>query len=228
MILESPGDQGGRALSRGFRMKRELDKWSLVLLGQWNTAILSPDWLAKEVFKQDQVRIMYPVLGGARPIFEAADMRVVVSRERVVFAPLKDDEQLLTRIEEAAGHLLKTLRYTPISAFGQNFRYTEEALPTQLAGVLDFADEEGLDKQGTVTEVALRRSLDINGSRLNLTITSGEAFGIELNYHYEVTKAEEAASLMEDTYVKNRDQGLALLKAVYDLTLDEEQPHDNE
>jgi hypothetical protein len=207
-------------------MKRDLDHWSLVVVGKWNTAILSPDWLAKEVFKQREVQIMYPVLGGGPPIFEAVDIRVIVSRDRVALSPRKDDEKLLSHIESASRHILNTLPHTPISAFGENFYYTVQGPPKQLSEVFGFPDAECLSQQGTITEMSLRRTIDLKSCKLNLTIASGEPFRIELNYHYEVDEAPQAAQAMENTFVRNRDYGLKLLKAVYDLTLDEDTSND--
>jgi hypothetical protein len=207
-------------------MKRDLDRWSLVIAGRWNTAILSPDWLATEVFKQQELRIMYPVLGWAPPVFEAADIKVMVSPDRVLFVPLHDNEDLLARIEAAARHVLGTLPHTPISAFGENFHYTVEGAPKALADVLGFHDADRLEKQGKISEISLRRTLDLGKHRLNLTITSGNPSRIELNYHYDVVKALDAAEAMENTYQKNRDHGLEVLRAVYDLTLDEDEAND--
>ena len=77
-----------------------------------------------------------------------------------------------------------------------------------------------------IAETSLRRTIDVEGCRLNLTITTGEPYRIELNYHYEVAEASQAVKLMENTYVKNWQHGLNLLKTVYDLTLDEEASND--
>jgi hypothetical protein len=202
-------------------MKRELEKWSLVVAGQWNTAILSPGWLAKEFFKEAEVKIMYPVLGGGPPVFEAAEIRVVVAGDRVAFVPLKDDLVLLNRIESGAKHILETLRYTPVSAFGENFHYIDDSPPRQLKDAIDRVGADKLGTQGTVLETALRRSLELEGRRLNLTISSGDAFRIELNYHYDVSDAKQAAERIENTYAPNHEHGLALLESAYELVLDE-------
>jgi hypothetical protein len=208
-------------------MKRDLNKWSLVIAGRWNTAILSPDWLAREVFKQEGIKIVYPVLGGTPPIFEAADMRIVVSNDRIVFFPLKDSDELLSRIETAGRHVLTTLPHTPISAFGQNFSYMVEGSQKQFEEVLIFSDATRLGEQGKIGEIALVRTIDLGKCRLNLKIVSGQASRIDLNYHYEAGSASQATEVMENSYTTNRAHGLELLKAVYGLTLDEEKNDDD-
>ncbi len=117
-------------------MKLNLDKWSLVIRGQWNTAILSPDWLAKEVFKKQELHIKYPVLGNTPPIFEASNMKIVAGKNSLVIAPTKNDEGLLQQIEDAAIHVLKTLPYTPVSAFGENFHYETQSVPAEIETIL--------------------------------------------------------------------------------------------
>ncbi len=206
-------------------MKRNLDNWSLVVVGHWNTAILSPDWLAKEVFRQEEVRIMYPVLGGGRPIFEAANIRVIASRERLEFRPTKDDPELLNRIETGARNVLNILPHTPVSAFGENFQYLVEDVPKELREVLSLADTDKIGKHGAVSEVSLSRSIKLQGRHLNLTITESDKWRMDLNYHYSVPgdgqPGADAAKLMENTYTLNRDHGLQFLETIYGLVLQE-------
>jgi len=212
-------------------MKKDLSKWSMVIAGRWNTAILSPQWLGKEVFHQPDIGIMFPVIGFGPPIFQAKDIRIVVTNESVIFVPLKDSPELLTRIEEAARHILKTLRYTPILAFGENFCYTVEGYPSPLTNVLKLADAEQLSAHGKINEVSLVRTINLETCQLNLKLIGDGSCRIELNYHYpakpESATADAMEKLMENTYTKNHDHGLRLLETVYNLTLEEDDNHDN-
>lgn len=208
-------------------MINDIEKWSLVILGKWNTAILSPDWLAREVFNKTEVQIMYPVLGGGPPIFEANDMRVVVSGERIMFIPHMNTDENLNRIESAAMNVLNILHHTPISAFGENFYYTVDMSTKQLDDVFVFSDTTLLEKAYVMNSgMSLRRTINIENCQLNLTITSGENYQIEMNYHYNVDSASQAAQLMNNTYIRNRNHSLELLENVYNLTLDKEAIND--
>ncbi|MGA2059554.1 MAG: hypothetical protein ABSG67_03660 [Thermoguttaceae bacterium] len=212
-------------------MKRDMDQWSLVIAGRWNTAILSPAWLAKEVFKQADIGIMFPVLGFGPTIFQAEDIKIIVSNDSVTFIPQKDSDELLARIEDAGRHILDTLHHTPIIAFGENFHYIVEGLPSQLADVLKFTDTEQLSTQGKIGEISLIRTINLDSCQLNLKIVSDGSCRIELNYHYMTKPSLETAAamakIMENTYIKNRDHGLKLLENVYKLSLDEDENHDN-
>jgi len=196
----------------------------MVIIGRWNTAILSPHWLSTEVFKQAEIGIMFPMLGVGPPIFQAGDIRIVVSNESVIFVPLKDSHELLTRIEEAARHILKTLPHTPILAFGENFHYRVEGCPKPLANLLNLTDAEQLNAHGKIGEVSLVRAINMQTCQLNLKFVYDGSCRIELNYHYaakpESGTAEAMEKSMENTYTKNYDHSLKLLETIYDLTLD--------
>jgi hypothetical protein len=200
-------------------MKAALDEWSLVVVGKWNVAILSPEWLAREVFKQAEINIMYPILGDIFPVFEANDMRVLARPDRLIITPLKEDSALLDRIESAAINVLDILKHTPISAFGQNFHYVLDAPEESVASATAIPDAERIDREGRVTAVSVKRSIDIDEHCLNLTIVSGRQKKIELNYHYAVSDATAATTALRGTFAANFEHGLNLLRRVYELEL---------
>lgn len=215
-------------------MKKDLSQWSLVIVGRWNRAILSAQWLAKEVLGEEEIGIMFPVVGVGPPIFYTKDLnlRIVVSSESVTFVPLKDSREVLTRIEKAATHILKTLPHTPILAFGENFHYTVDGCPDELTRLLNLEDADRLGLHGKIGGVSLKRTVNLEACELNLTLSRDGACRIELNYHYAATPesatADAMAKRMEGTYVANRGHGLKLLEAVYGLTLEEDTSYDNE
>lgn len=193
-------------------MKNDLEKWSLVIVGRWNPAILSPEWLSAQVFDRKPLGILFPVIGGFSPIFEAQDIRFTVGPDKVVFAPAKAADDVLNRIEVAASHILTTLPHTPIAAFGENFAYKLDDLPEGLAAMLEHPNDERLRKYGNRRSVWMGRTIEMERCRLNLTITSGQPNRVDLNFHYEVTAAEkaaeQAAELVKGTYAANCARGL--------------------
>jgi hypothetical protein len=214
-------------------MKKKLDQWSLVIVGGWNPAILSPTWLAKEVFRQEEIGILFPVLGAGPPIFQTKDIRMVVSPESITFMPLKDSDDILNRIEMAARHILATLHHTPIVAFGENFQYTEDECPPALIQGMKFWDMESLATEGAIGEVSLIRSISLPSScQLNLKLVFNGSCRVDLNYHYAVAPAlgtaDAVATQMTNTYVPNRNHGIELLKKVYNFQLDEVTSDDND
>ncbi len=98
-------------------------------------------------------------------------------------------------------------------------------MPRKLQEALSFADADDIEQHGTISEVSLRRSIDLEDRRLNLTVTQGDQWKIDLNYHYSVPEDKQpganAAKLLENTYAPNRNHGLELLETIYDLVLEE-------
>jgi hypothetical protein len=195
----------------------------LVVVGKWNIAILSPEWLAKEVFKQESIAIMYPIMGDIFPVFEANSMRVVARPDRVIFTPLKNDADTLKRIEDAAINILRILQYTPVSAFGENFHFIVDPPEDSVSAALDIRDSELVAAEGRVGGVTVKRSIELDEHRLNITVARvQQKQKIELNYHYDVPNATAAADSLSGTFAQNLKHGLDLLHRVYNLELAQE------
>jgi hypothetical protein len=215
-------------------MKRDLERLSLVIAGRWNTAILSPDWLSKQIFNASEVGIMFPVLGWGPPIFEASGLRITATDVALTFSPTQDSDELLQKIEIAGRQILDTLCHTPVGAFGENFHYLVPDPPPELMTVINDTDVDRLSIQGAgdINETVLVRSIHLSKCQLNLKIVSGKAgqpWRVDLNYHYSLPletlacdAAKQMAALMKDTFVSNRNHGLELLQSVYNLTLDKD------
>jgi hypothetical protein len=205
-------------------MKLELEKWSLVILGNWNTAILSPGWLSRTVLKIENISIEFPIMGGGSPKFRTEDIIITVRKDRLVFAPMVNEDEVLKKIEEAAKFILSTLQYTPVRAFGQNFHYivpTSE-IPEDCEAIFNLPDTDKLITEGDIIETSIVRSILLDNKQLNLKVDRNKQCHISMNYNYVVKNAKGAASMLENTFVSNRDHGLKLLKDVYGLELEED------
>src|SRR5262249_48360464 len=100
-------------------MKARVDNWSVVLLGAWNTAILTPDWLTKHLGVEGPVQIEFPVGNPLLPVrYTLLGVRMVVADHRLILAPSTDEAVVLSRMEKFAKTILQTLTHTPISAVG--------------------------------------------------------------------------------------------------------------
>jgi len=205
-------------------MKLDLEKWSLVILGNWNTSILSPNWLSNEILHVKKLTIQFPVLGGGSPLFGTENMAIIVKPNKLTFAPISSEDDTLVKIEQAAKSVLEKLSYTPIKAFGQNFHFvvSKEEMPKQCEEIFNLSDDEKISVKGEVLETSIIRSIKIDSAVLNLKIEKNEHCHISLNYHYVVNKAEEAVALISNTFIKNKKHGLDLLRDVYGLELEEE------
>ncbi|MFO8008898.1 MAG: hypothetical protein R6V05_14315 [Candidatus Brocadiia bacterium] len=205
-------------------MKCDLKQCSVVLAGKWNTAILSPKWVSDEVFDSESIEVLFAVLGDAPPRYQAGAIQMVVGPERVEFIPQEGSEDVFSKIEEAAVFLLRTLEYTPIRAVGENFRYelTLSDDKERFDQVFRLSDGTALAKAGSDEGTDIRHCIGLSDCVLNLTLAHSAAGDhVDLNYHYDVSDAQEAAEKVENTFWEKRSHGLRLLADVYNLNEEE-------
>lgn len=207
-------------------MKRLQEKWSFVVAGRWNIAILSPKWVGETIFDQSTMQILFDVTGGTPPKYETDSIRISVTRNRLEMFPLKDEEPLLQKIEDSIVKVLSILKYTPITAFGQNFHYrvSSTEAPEEIEKLFRLTDDEKIASvdMGTEIRTEIIRSIREDDRILNMKLARTPEYDIALNFHYNVNDADRAAKLMKNTYVANKNLGLELLESVYGLKCEED------
>ncbi len=188
------------------------DGWTIVLIGAWNQAILNPFWVAKYLLDEDtQQPVDLTIAAGAveerRLTFPNQNFRMTTIAGRVMLTPLTLDEGDIRRVQDIAIRLLSTLQYTPVSAVGMNFRFVADRGTTSLDDI--FAINDG----SVLSDLGLRRTLidrrldgieEFGRPILNLRIMSEveqPELRLELNYHYSVESAAEAADRIPGAFV---------------------------
>src|ERR1041384_1472480 len=122
-------------------MKAQVENWSLVLVGAWDIAILTPDWLTKHLGASGSVQIEFPISNPLMPLrYTLNGVHMVVSRERVVLAPSADDPEILRRMESFSKSILTVLTHTPVSGIGINFEFCEEVPSSELKRIFKSPD----------------------------------------------------------------------------------------
>ncbi|MCX7178655.1 MAG: hypothetical protein NTX56_07750 [Proteobacteria bacterium] len=182
-------------------IKRLEDQWTLVIAGAWNPAILSPNWVAKEVLKlavdsNFQVGMQVAINDPSQPIgFEFEGIAYAPALNVLMFhlKPELDREKMVG----AAAKILELLPHTPITGIGFNSGFEIEcgiddllksfSAGTSIPDFLTDADAQ-LVKQGWGATVATKDRL------INMTckLEAGKV-SIGFNVHMEVTSALSAA-----------------------------------
>lgn len=106
-------------------MKVKPGSTTLILVGKWNKYILSPNWLAKNIFKNDNMQVEFSFNLDLPPRFTSDKIRIVATEDNVVFVALTYDEDILSRIEAMVYNLAESLPHTPVSAFGRHNRKSQ-------------------------------------------------------------------------------------------------------
>jgi hypothetical protein len=201
--------------------------WSLVIVGKWNRYILTPTWVAKNLFEHEEIGVEYPINNLDLPVrFRSPDNIVFVPAvHRITFLaqdPYGDD--MLRKICIMAHKLVDILAHTPITAMGINCIFEEKAEDFEALSMFDFFDSQKItDSNYEVHSSEIKRQLNRNGTVLNLAVKKkGELVTLDFNFHYDVSEPQQLAELITDKlFTENRDIALKFAKDIYKLELDE-------
>lgn len=204
-------------------MKKKKDICSIVVIGVWNRAIFTPDWVKKYILaKYDGFEIRmpaYPTMDASLQ-FVTPDFSINIIGQRLEFRVTENSQKAV----ECLRNILRVLPHTPISSIGINAAYTEKVsnIPNILRDKLTF--QEKLN-QFFVASSSLITSLKTSEqSFLNIRIISeGEIVTFDFNYDFQINENQKIFSIIDDddTIIEKKEQEtLAILNQLYDLKID--------
>ena len=200
------------------------ESFSIIIAGNWNKYILNPGWIAKEVFEEAKIQVEFAINMGLPPRYTSTEtaIRFIPADDRIILLALKPTEESLGKMESLAIKLLDKLPYTPITALGINFGFTEKTENTELLKLFNFVDTDKLsDFKCIINSSNLIRRMIVEDRVLNLRIThSGKDIDFDFNFNYDVTSPNEAKTKLTNKVVENKKIAETLLKSVYDLDYD--------
>ncbi|HEX6965881.1 MAG TPA: hypothetical protein VF166_08770 [Gemmatimonadaceae bacterium] len=192
-----------------------------MLAGAWNTRLFTPQWLAEHVFQQRELQVEFPDRAGLPYRYIAENVRITPSANQVVLSPLVLTDGALQEAERQAVRILRTLVHTPVSAFGTNFGFAEEAPTADALRLFSLGDSAELATAGyTIESTDIRRRLIYGDGDLNFTLSLVEGqVRTDFNFHQPVASSAEAARLLDGTVLRNRDRAVALLQDAYNFDI---------
>jgi hypothetical protein len=204
------------------RLKEETS--TVVVVGHWNKYILSPGWLAKNIFNEPGLDVEVALNLNLPPRFTSpiSHIRILPSEENITFVALENNNDCFSKMEALTSDLVNKLSYTPVKAFGINFVFTEELSKAGLGGLFDFSDSQALSSIGCQSTInTIRRRLIVENRILNLSITNkdNELF-FEFNFHNDVTSTAEIIEKLRNKVVESKIVAERLLRDVYKLNYD--------
>lgn len=205
-------------------MKFIEDRTTLVLAGNFNPAILTPQWIAKHCMgyqeqQEFQVEMLAPVGGGipARYLFD--DFSYAAAFSNVTLHLNSADVALAERSTEIAACILEKLPHTPIAGVGFNFGFSVAEPTDTLLQLLTTCDPMTDAFPGNPEVVKRQWGNTIQWDDALVNINCGLAGGevtISFNFHHSTSSAPEATAILrsENAYKKHRDAAIAAAKAL--------------
>lgn len=206
-------------------MKIIKDNISIVIVGNWNIHIFTPEWVASKIFKEEKFFVDVAINIGIpnRYTSETKKVMLIPSENNITIRAQDASTECLSNMEEINSNLIAELPVTPIKAFGINFSYIEDKSP-DLASLFNLPDMQRLLDAGfKEDECIIQRSYKLDGSKLNMKISrikNGTLF--DFNFHYDVKSADEVSLKIKGALNTNKAQAETLLKEAYSLVLSEQ------
>lgn len=164
-----------------------------MVIGHWNTAILTPVGIAKRLFRvagDEQVLVGMPLnmVGPLR--VKRGDIEVSVTSDALLVASLKPSFAALGSARDVASAAVASLPETPLTAVGYNVR-----LLGGKAAIAPLLACPGLDN-GAMTSITGRvvvRRIAWQGGTINVKLeeVEGDQTKLEFNFHRDATEADE-------------------------------------
>jgi len=204
-------------------MKSEKEKWTIVIIGLWDPRIFSPGWVGKELFDGKEVGLEVPIVPTFPYRFNAESLVLIPQNDRVIIGIKDIKEDNLNKAESLAKKILDSFPQLPISSFGINFGFVENA-PEGLVPLFNLSDIQKLsDNNYKIGSTEIKRKLKFEQVDLNMTHSFDEGIvRMHLNFHHNSNSTKSASDLLNNLVIKYRDLAQDLLRKVYGLTLEEE------
>lgn len=172
-------------------MRLAPERCSLVLLGAWNRAIFTPDWVSERLFEPRESTVRLGAPPGLRHLSELVEL--VVLSGRIELKPGDASQEAFDEMERVAVDLLEALRETPLSGRGINVAYDTD-ITERLDRVLAATELELQKHRIAATRVAWRLAGD-SPDTINLTVhrdAGSPSCRLDFNHHRDVSSAREA------------------------------------
>lgn len=181
--------------------------WSVVIIGRWNPAILTPGGISKLVFNiQDpapkRIEIAVPIDGVSPYQVKHPDQNIVVSTDanRLLIRLTQMDYDSLGQALGAGSNALRSLPVTPVSAAGFNVSFHTADCPVLMKIVNADVDNVLSDLSYQIAARTITRTIKYNDGVINITVT-GKNDGQELvfNFHRGSTSHEDLIEWLKVT-----------------------------
>lgn len=192
--------------------------WNIVILGHWNRAILTPNWIAQQVFKLPigtPVNVLVPLDGFAPFQVQNSGITVGPLPDRLLIQLETPNHESLATGLTAMVRAVEALPQTPFRACGINLSFRAAEPPAPLLERTRSASEKLLSDAGY--ELRTRRrgeTLSFHDGTLNIVAdipTIGEC-RVTMNFDRQASDAKDIAGWLKREPVEYIDEANKLMK----------------
>lgn len=174
-------------------MPLEPTVWNIVVVADWNPAILTPNGIVRHIFGQEQetvvdIEVALDLAHSTRVKYDGFSVRA--NSSRIIIDSDRPDYERLSRAAHYAVQGLQNLPVTPVHAAGINVRFNISEPPQGLLDRIAMPlDAELIAAGHTVSSRLYKRAIDFETGKINLTVRADEANPIFVELNFERTSA---------------------------------------
>ena len=164
--------------------------WNVVIVGAWNQAIFTPQWVARTLFElapEVAVEVKVAVDRPGPMMISHDGVSVVPGGDRLVLRSNANTSAEILRAAAVAARTLEVLAVTPVIAGGVNIRFQADRIPEVVQPFLRSDIDGRLADSGRPGAHGrmLRRALAWHAGRLNLDLVEGIDLSAVLLFNFE-------------------------------------------
>ena len=169
-------------------MQLEPTAWNVVIAGDWNPAILTPNGIVRYVYGLEAETVVDLEVALDRPSVtrvKYGGFSISASSSRLIIDSDVPQFDILHQAAQFGVKGMESLPVTPIRAAGINVRYNVTEAPQVLVDRLSLSlDDALLDAEFEVSARRLQRTLSFEQGSINLSIqmVDAEPMRVELNF----------------------------------------------
>lgn len=210
-------------------MKKILENiGTLIIYGKWNKNLLTPNWVQKNIFKEesDSIQVEFNIIDIEQsPRYIYKNVKFIPSWNNVSIQASEYSDEIFITIEGLAKELCKKLPETPVLAIGYNFVYSENISSLdEIDKLFNYDDTSILSRLNlTIKNPSLTRQIENKGGILNFTISQKDSDVLfKFNFHYDINNNEEIDAVLDGRILKDKETAEKILIDGYGLNIDNE------
>lgn len=202
-------------------MKFKLEYSPLVIIGFWNKAILSPNWVSRYIFPKKEIHVEFPINNSNASLkFNVDGISLNVIDQRLLFSIKEPSDQSFELIGTTAMSLCRSLPHTPVSSFGINHIFESSIEEIRDGNLFDLVDRSLVDDGGyDVQCIKIGRTIKFADCILNLSLSKKETTIVyDFNYHYDISSIEEFIQKFDpQNILHKKEDAIKFLDEIYGI-----------
>lgn len=175
----------------------EANRWSCVVAGRWNPAILTPKGIATHIFKKEgeiPLEVLVPLDAQGPPLIRIEGLNVAASFKRLAMDCEKSNLESLDNARKYCCNAIDALPLTPLTAAGFNLRFDLNEPDDEFINSLKLPlDDKISEQQLTIEGREIHRSVQWNNGLINIQVAriKADSYNILLNFDKQSADRDE-------------------------------------